>query len=90
MRLSQRVDETREEFNARQLGYYLVRRAAQRKWAEELLGSRCAECGSTQGLEFDHIDPTGKSTDIGKMLGNRSDETIERDGVKIEVDSASL
>jgi hypothetical protein len=30
----------------------------------EKLGGRCVECGCTQSLEFDHIDPSTKSFNI--------------------------
>lgn len=38
------------------------RRAA----AIEFLGGKCAECGSTEGLEFDHINPKTKLMSIAR------------------------
>ena len=34
----------------------------------EKLGGKCAICGTTQNLEFDHIDPKTKSIELGKLL----------------------
>jgi len=34
----------------------------------EMLGGKCVGCGTTQNLQFDHIDRKQKSFTIGKML----------------------
>ena len=34
----------------------------------ELLGGQCAVCGSCEQLEFDHVDPSTKTIDIGRLL----------------------
>lgn len=34
----------------------------------EQLGGQCTVCGSTEQLEFDHIDPSTKTIDVGKLL----------------------
>lgn len=38
--------------------------------AEEIAakGGECVDCGSTDKLEFDHVDPKLKSFDVGKLL----------------------
>lgn len=41
------------------------KRAYQREWianrrAKYLIGKSCVDCGTTENLEFDHIDPTTK------------------------------
>lgn len=36
-------------------------------FAREYLGGRCVECGSTKGLEFDHVDPLRKRGDVTQM-----------------------
>lgn len=42
-------------------------RDRRRAWARALLGGKCVVCGTTEGLEFDHIDPETKTMSIGKM-----------------------
>lgn len=32
------------------------------------LGGKCNECGSTEDLEFDHIDPESKEFDVSKLI----------------------
>lgn len=44
--------------------YYYKRRAA----LMELVGDKCASCGSTESLEFDHIEPRLKSFDINDNM----------------------
>ena len=36
--------------------------ASRRLKGIELLGGKCAQCGATEDLEFDHIDPATKAT----------------------------
>jgi 5-methylcytosine-specific restriction endonuclease McrA len=33
-----------------------------------MLGGKCSDCGSSIGLQFDHIDPKGTNIRIGKLL----------------------
>lgn len=40
-----------------------------------ILGGKCIECGSTENLEFDHIDPTTKIFSITQRIKER-DETV--------------
>jgi hypothetical protein len=45
-----------------------------RRWmaeARERLGGQCAVCGTTENLEFDHIDPAAKSFTLGTYRPNR-------------------
>lgn len=52
---------------------YLRRRHAERKaWATDLLGGECCRCGSTERMEFDHVDPATKTANIGDVLGRWS------------------
>lgn len=45
-------------------GYY----AKRLEEAKAVLGGGCVECGATDDLEFDHIDPQDKNHAITKML----------------------
>lgn len=42
--------------------------AVRRRKALDFLGGRCVFCGSTDDLQFDHVDPHAKSFDIGENL----------------------
>lgn len=44
--------------------YMRNRYHARKAKAIERLGGRCVSCGSTEALEFDHIDPALKSFDV--------------------------
>lgn len=49
-----------EKLNA----YKRKRYALRRELGLKILGNRCARCGSTENLEFDHIDAKQKSYDL--------------------------
>jgi hypothetical protein len=51
----------------------------------------CIECGesSVATLDFDHPDPTVKTTEIGSMIGKRSWTTIELEVAKCVVRCAN-
>lgn len=34
----------------------------------ELLGGKCVDCGTTEDLQFDHVNPIDKSFDVGSRL----------------------
>src|ERR1700712_2822234 len=50
----------------------------------EYLGGACVECGATEGLQFDHIDPATKSFDIGRNV------TFNNPAVRAELDKCQL
>ena len=58
--------ERHREYN---LQYYYNKR----KKMIQQLGGKCAMCGSTENLEFDHIDSTEKSFSIGTRIQNSID-----------------
>jgi hypothetical protein len=43
------------------------RRQKLKEQAKEKLGGKCVWCGTTENLEFDHIDPAHKKLTIGKI-----------------------
>lgn len=57
------MSRTRAEHAAYMLKRYHTRREA----ALLALGGKCVRCGSTEGLELDHIDPTTKTLAVGKL-----------------------
>lgn len=44
-----------------------------RKRFIEFLGGKCIKCGSTEKLEFDHIDPSRKSFNVSRWLHSSYD-----------------
>jgi 5-methylcytosine-specific restriction endonuclease McrA len=42
-----------------------------------MLGGRCVRCGSTEDLEFDHIDPTTKWFPVGAGMSRAWDVLVE-------------
>jgi hypothetical protein len=42
----------------------------------EMLGGKCVRCGSTEDLEFDHIDPSAKRFAIGAELSRAWAELV--------------
>lgn len=47
--------------------YITEYRQKRREFAKAQLGGVCVQCGSSQNLEFDHIDPSTKTLHISKM-----------------------
>lgn len=52
------------------------RRLAKRKRLKELLGGKCAKCGSKQNLEFDHLSPEDKEFKISKYIDLSDDNLV--------------
>ena len=61
------MSKSRQEYNEYMREYMLKRYHARRTEAIQTLGGSCASCGSTKGLEFDHVDPEDFGLSIGKM-----------------------
>lgn len=75
----------RKAYNA-YLNEYMQKRYYKRKaWAQELLGGKCVECGATDNLEFDHIDPETKSFTIGRKLVSVAQATLEAEIAKCQL-----
>lgn len=58
--------QTRDEYNEYLRVYMNNRWDRRRSEAESRLGGRCVFCGTSNGLQFDHIDPTTKLFTIAK------------------------
>ena len=52
---------------AYQRDYNRAWKAARRNRLIEMLGGECVRCGATEGLEFDHIDPSTKKFTISGL-----------------------
>jgi hypothetical protein len=57
--------------------YIRARKHARRARLIEMLGGKCVRCGSTDRLEFDHIDPATKRFAIGADLSRAWDVLVE-------------
>jgi 5-methylcytosine-specific restriction endonuclease McrA len=68
---------TRAEYNEHMRDYMLKRYHRRRAQAVERLGGRCALCGSTQNLEFDHTDPKKKKVNIARRLAGLAEAKWE-------------
>ena len=44
----------------------------------EMLGGKCVDCGTTENLQFDHIDPSKKSFNIACVLSERMLAELEK------------
>jgi 5-methylcytosine-specific restriction endonuclease McrA len=53
--------------------------ARQRRRAQlvEMLGGKCVRCGSTENLQFDHIDPDTKRFAVGESMSRAWAELVE-------------
>ena len=57
--------------------YIKARRKVRRARLIELPGGRCVRCGSTDELEFDHIDPETKVFAVGSDMSRAWDKLVE-------------
>ena len=57
--------------------YNLKRYHERRNEFLEMLGGMCVECGTTENLEFDHIDPSTKTMNMGRMLNVSKQRALE-------------
>lgn len=59
--------KNKEEYNSYMREYNKRRYWKLKAEAHERLGGKCAECGSTEGLELDHIDPSTKTVEVSRF-----------------------
>jgi 5-methylcytosine-specific restriction endonuclease McrA len=77
--------KTREEYNAYMREYQAKRYHTRRAFFIAEMGGKCAQCGRTEDLEFDHINPEEKSFNVGDRLSNRSEENIRAELEKCQL-----
>jgi 5-methylcytosine-specific restriction endonuclease McrA len=73
-----------EKYKQYMKSYMLKRYHERREKAIEKLGGKCTKCGSSDGLQFDHVDPTTKKFSIGTL------SSINEDAFNKEVDKCQL
>ncbi len=56
---------------------YMLARYHRRRgeWVERL-GGVCVDCGTNEGLEFDHDDPALKTVNVAKILAGGSEARV--------------
>jgi 5-methylcytosine-specific restriction endonuclease McrA len=58
-------------------GYIRERRRWRRQRLIEMLGGECVRCGTTDDLEFDHIDPSTKLFAVGSDMSRAWAKLVE-------------
>lgn len=65
---------------------YMLRRYYRRRGeAIEKLGGQCKSCGTTDDLEFDHIDPDQKEYSIAKIFTSGSEGKVQAEVAKCQL-----
>lgn len=65
---------------------YMAKRYKRRKAAAiEQLGGKCVYCGSTEDLQFDHIDRNTKSFTIARELDSVSEKRLQEELAKCQL-----
>ena len=75
------MDRVRELNKARQN----KRRHRIKQELVEILGGKCAVCGSSSNLEFDHIDSSTKIIAISDGLASRSEQFVREEAKKCQL-----
>lgn len=65
--------------------YMAERYNRRRAYYIEKMGGACAKCGSTEGLEFDHIDASQKSFGVGKRMAGMAIAKLEAELAKCQL-----
>jgi 5-methylcytosine-specific restriction endonuclease McrA len=74
----------KEEYNAYMRKYMLERIRKRREYALSKLGDKCVNCGISENLEFDHIDPKSKK-DVIANLWSYSKKILEEELAKCQL-----
>ena len=83
-RVQQKNKEQFQKHKTKRAQYTRERRQNRRKILIEHLGGKCVGCGTTEDLQFDHLDRTQKSFTIAKCLDYSMDKLMS------EVDKCQL
>ena len=75
-KVQQKNKEQYQKHKAKRVVTQRVRRQERRKILLEHLGGKCVGCGTTENLQFDHIDRTQKSFTIGKSMDYSMEKLI--------------
>lgn len=75
----------KSHYNAYMREYLKARYHSRRELFMREMGGVCVRCGSTENLEFDHIDRTKKSFNIAKRLHGASMKTLRDELAKCQL-----
>ncbi len=78
------MGQSREQYNAYMSDYMLKRYHNKMAHAKEQFGNICSLCGSSEQLEFHHINPLEKSFTIGS-LWSLSDDKVQAELEKCQL-----
>lgn len=69
-----------------EMNRYMKERYTRRRldWLDKL-GGVCVECGTTENLEFEHIDPSTKEFSIAKILSGGSETKVSAEMAKCQL-----
>tara|TARA_E500000318_G_scaffold39978_1_gene38419 strand:- start:234 stop:671 length:438 start_codon:yes stop_codon:yes gene_type:complete len=71
-----RNSEQFQKHKEQRVQYARERKQNRRKILIEHLGGKCCGCGTTENLQFDHLDRTQKSFTIGKCLDHSMEKLL--------------
>ena len=65
---------------------YMLKRYHRRR-ADSIaqLGGKCVECGTTENLEFDHIDSNTKTRQVARILASGSKKLVAEELAKCQL-----
>lgn len=73
------------KYNEYMADYMAKRYYRRREAALAALGGKCIKCGSTENLEFDHIDASTKSFDIGTAMASKAESVLQEELKKCQL-----
>lgn len=71
------IRESRETYNEYLRTYRAERRIVRRSALIAMLGGKCVDCGATDNLEFNHIDPSTKLFSIGDGIDKKWETILD-------------
>lgn len=74
----------KDEYNAYMNSYMLSRYKRRMEDIKQQMGGKCSQCGTSEDLHFDHIDPALKSFTIAKMW------SLSEKEIQLEIEKCQL
>tara|TARA_A100001234_G_C12489914_1_gene327275 strand:+ start:101 stop:526 length:426 start_codon:yes stop_codon:yes gene_type:complete len=89
-RNKERFAERNKQYHIETRAQRVANRNAHKQFLIDYLGGKCVSCGTTENLEFDHIDPNTKRYNVSKVIPDTSPETPLCQSVWEEVNKCQL